>query len=201
MRLCVMLNHMRPAVWFSIVSTITACGFCQRAESGCGDLFPLSRHLTETSFAARTVLEALFELGSTHGICIGIQVSSPSVLNPPEKIDTRNALLKTVLANLLENAPEYQFTESANVVLVKPRTGFSKWLTRRVPYFKTERGPLLFVNSFYLRASYDALDRTAGEGSVGSLSPGDTSDLVGPFEERGKPLESLLTILIGQSDC
>jgi hypothetical protein len=165
-------------------------------QAGCDTARPLERQVTEFHAHHMQLIDALFELGRTAGICLGVDALDSELLRNHVDLDAYSKPAGEIIGNILAASPRLESVESAGVVLVRRKGSRPwSWLDFVLPSFQSGRAPLQAVNNLlYMTLVSEA--EPAAQGFAGSFRSGDLEDLVGPFSARDKTVRDLLCLLV-----
>lgn len=190
-----------------ILSTTGLCAADLRCNA---DRQVLARHVPSFRIESLSPVEAILALGQQERICFGLRnLSKRSFLKPTTASFQNRTVLQIVRALLNDEHNLRVVNTGKGTIYVFVPSGSRNLLDYKfkrffIPSEKTGmsdaqgRMTLLTASevlSIWLR---NALQRSP-QGLVGSFSPGNAEDMVGPFDETNITVEQLLNLMVGQS--
>jgi hypothetical protein len=171
------------ALRFALALCSFGGGFAWAQVPGCGGPDPLSRPVKALRLSQRSTLAALLELGYEYRLCFGVQSIRPDLFTKPVELEVNDATVGGVISSLLAPIKGYAVSEQGRAIVIQDASGVGPtWLDYIVRSFKVRRADVQAAsNVLYmtLRMQTDP----AVHGFAGHYRPGDSDDLVGPFDE------------------
>jgi hypothetical protein len=151
-------------------------------------------HLTEASS-----LTALLRFAFDNGLCIGVENPGVDLLNHPVRFEAARPVVLSALQSLLGGG-RYQISEQRGVILIRnmEAMGHDTELDVIIPEFKTDRISVPWANMALLVRVVMLADPSL-QGFAGNVSDRIPEDKVGPFDEKGRTVREILTLIVGQS--
>lgn len=148
---------------------------------------------------AETILEGLTALGQQSSVCFGISVNDGRLAATRVQW-TKPALFRDLVAQPLIQVRGYQLRQSDRVLLISPlQRKKGSWLDTRVPRFRCARTTVQSAASLLSMELRTGKPELAEGAFAGSHAPGDTQDLVGPFDRHDMSVREILDLIVGTS--
>ena len=150
------------------------------------------------TFAGGTRAEALLDLGRQEKVCFGMRNLPREAFFESVSIDANHETVAEIVSRILQEPDVQVRSTSEKIVQVQRGPDKESLFDHRISSFTVPRGPLQSASlGIQLRLARE-LDPSLG-GFAGSFSPGDSTDLVGPFDEYNASVQHLLNLIVGAS--
>jgi hypothetical protein len=148
---------------------------------------------------ATSVLEALVDFGQTNSVCFGIEVTDGRLA--ATGVDWHQAApLRDLLESALSHVDGYRFGVRDHIVSISPaRAGVPTWLDVKIPEFSAKhRADVQSINNL-LFMDLVLVENPHHGGFAGDYLGADPQDQIGPLDERGQSVRSLLDLIVASS--
>jgi hypothetical protein len=179
--------------------TLFICALCMSPVKANGCRFHLSDHVGDVNIEANSGLEALLRFGLATGVCLGVETPDIAFLKRAVQLHASRPAVAYVIQSLLGTS-RFQVSEREGVILLKgiETTEPDSQLDVALSEFQLQRVTVAWA-SLSLFAKLMLLANPSIHGFAGHLSDRVPDDQVGPFEEHGRTVRDLLTLIVGRS--
>lgn len=153
----------------------------------------------ETHLAGRSPLAVLLRFAYDNHVCIGIENPGGELLKTPVRVDIQSPRVIDLIHNVL-NPSRYSIYEREGVVLIQniDRGYPNAQLDVVVPEYKLARTSVAWAN-FAVFTRLLLLADPSLQGIAGNVMDRAPGNQVGPFDEHGRLVRDLLTLIVGRS--
>ena len=158
----------------------------------------LSRE-TNVRLARATRLTALIRFGYENRLCLGIENPDPAMLTETVRLNGPRLTVEAALRQILPEKHVYELSEQDGLVLIRRAdVNRATWLDHKLPSFVLNRTSVQWAGVSLFVALARLADPNVGD-LAGGYDPGNSNNLVGPFNEQDKRLRDLLSLVVRRS--
>jgi hypothetical protein len=146
----------------------------------------------------KTVFETLLDIGLATKVCFGVEINNDDLMRSPIDLELSDATPFTAAVRALKARPGSSVA-AGGLLSVQPKARSpASWLEFRIHRFTVGARVNVPAASNVLFMSMRQQIKP-GEGYAGHYGVVDDTDLVGPFDEKGKTVRELLNLIVTSS--